>query len=96
MTPLEEYRRSIDNLDAALIALLAERFKITKKVGLYKAQHNLPEQDIQREHAQLAKIEELSQQAGLRPEVACSVLRMIIDHVIEEHKEIRTGFFRNQ
>jgi len=94
MTSLTEYRESIDNLDAALIALLAERFKITKKVGLYKAQASLPERDLAREQTQIAKIEALSRSAGLRPEVATSVLRVIIDHVVEEHKELKNGFFR--
>ena len=38
-------RDSIDNLDAALIHLLAERFKCTQAVGVYKATHNLPPAD---------------------------------------------------
>ena len=31
---LKEYRDSIDNIDAAMIFLLSERFKITHKVGV--------------------------------------------------------------
>ena len=34
---LSEYRQSIDNIDAALIHLLAERFKATQSVGVLKA-----------------------------------------------------------
>ncbi|MBM3595196.1 MAG: chorismate mutase, partial [Alphaproteobacteria bacterium] len=34
---LAGYRSSIDNIDAALIHMLAERFRITKAVGAYKA-----------------------------------------------------------
>ena len=30
-------RRSIDNIDAALVAMLAERFKVTQAVGQLKA-----------------------------------------------------------
>ena len=30
---LEDFRRSIDNLDAALIYLVAERFRLTQQVG---------------------------------------------------------------
>lgn len=33
---LDEFRESIDNIDAALVFLLAERFKVTQKVGYYK------------------------------------------------------------
>ena len=42
---LEEYRSSIDNVDAALIHLLAERFRITHQVGVYKAKNGLPAED---------------------------------------------------
>ncbi|MEO7690576.1 MAG: chorismate mutase, partial [Sphingomonas sp.] len=34
---LSGYRQSIDNIDAALVFLLAERFKVTQAVGRYKA-----------------------------------------------------------
>ena len=34
---LVELRNSIDNIDAALVHLLAERFKTTQKVGRLKA-----------------------------------------------------------
>ena len=42
---LADYRASIDNIDAALVHLLAERFKITKAVGRYKASADLPPAD---------------------------------------------------
>jgi len=35
---LAELRHSIDNIDAAVLHLLAERFKCTRKVGELKAQ----------------------------------------------------------
>ena len=38
---LSSYRDSIDNIDAALIHMLAERFKITKYVGEFKAKYDL-------------------------------------------------------
>ena len=38
-------RDSIDNIDAALIHLLAERFKCTQAVGEFKATHDLPAAD---------------------------------------------------
>ncbi|RUZ42027.1 chorismate mutase, partial [Mesorhizobium sp. M7A.F.Ca.CA.004.05.2.1] len=39
---LADYRASIDNIDAALIHMLAERFRCTKAVGVLKATHGLP------------------------------------------------------
>ncbi|HJE77094.1 MAG TPA: chorismate mutase, partial [Brevibacterium epidermidis] len=39
---LQELRGSIDNIDASLVHLLAERFKLTERVGELKADHGLP------------------------------------------------------
>ncbi|WP_239670410.1 MULTISPECIES: chorismate mutase [Pantoea] len=45
---LLSHRQTIDNLDAALIYILAERFRCTHKVGELKAAHNMPESDKNR------------------------------------------------
>ncbi|WP_034961217.1 chorismate mutase, partial [Komagataeibacter kakiaceti] len=42
---LEELRRSIDNIDAALIYMLAERFRHTQAVGKLKAANDMPPAD---------------------------------------------------
>ena len=52
---LEELRASIDRIDNALCALLAERFAVTYKVGLYKAQTGAPAIDVEREERQFKK-----------------------------------------
>src|SRR3569832_2756 len=62
---LAEYRQSIDNIDAALIFLLAERFKVTKAVGAYKAKAGLPPADPGRETEQIARLRTLAQRAHL-------------------------------
>ena len=46
---LARFRKSIDNIDAALIHMLAERFRITQSVGEYKAKVTLPPADPARE-----------------------------------------------
>ena len=58
---LAEYRASIDNIDAALIHMLAERFRITKAVGAYKAENRLPPSDPGREERQIARLHALTQ-----------------------------------
>ena len=35
---LREYRRTIDNIDAAVVHLLAERFRCTQRIGVLKAE----------------------------------------------------------
>jgi chorismate mutase len=84
--PLAEYRESIDNIDAALIHLLAERFKITKKVGVYKAEAGLPAADPERESQQIARLRALSVDANLDPEFSEKFLRFVIDEVIHHHQ----------
>ena len=49
---LADYRISIDNIDAALIHMLAERFRCTKAVGVLKAEHGLPPADPARDRRQ--------------------------------------------
>ena len=84
---LAGYRGSIDNIDAALIHMLAERFRITKAVGAYKAQMNLPASDPGREERQIARMRNLAEDANLDPEFSEKFLRFIIDEVIRHHRQ---------
>lgn len=86
---LTSYRQSIDNIDAALIHLLAERFKITQAVGEYKATHDLPPADPSREERQIARMRALATSAQLDPEFSEKFLRFVIDEVIHHHERIR-------
>lgn len=84
---LAGYRSSIDNIDAALIHILAERFRITKAVGDYKAEHDLPPADPEREQRQIARMRKLAEEANLDPEFSEKFLRFIIDEVIRHHRQ---------
>lgn len=88
---LEQYRRSIDNIDAALVYMLAERFRITQAVGRYKAQNQLPPADPGREEQQIERLRELAADAQLDPVFAEKFLRFIIDEVIRHHRQIKEG-----
>ncbi len=83
---LLEYRQSIDNIDAALVFLLAERFKVTKKVGTHKAANQLPPADPNREAEQIARLKQLAATAQLDPDFTEKFLRFIIDEVIRHHE----------
>lgn len=88
---LEQYRQSIDNIDTALIHMLAERFKITQAVGRFKAEHGLPPADPSREARQIARLKALAADAQLDPVFAEKFLRFIIDEVILHHRKIKEG-----
>lgn len=87
MEDLKKFREEIDRLDEILISTLAMRFQITDKVGALKKAENLPPVDRQREAKQEEQIRELAKKAGLREDIALSVLRLIIDSVVADHKK---------
>ncbi|RJF93429.1 chorismate mutase [Sphingomonas cavernae] len=86
---LRHYRESIDNIDAALVFMLAERFKVTQAVGRYKAENGLPPADPGREERQIERLRKLAHDANLDPEFSEKFLRFIIDEVIRHHEKLR-------
>ena len=85
---LARLRDSIDNIDAALIHLLAERFKCTQDVGRLKAEHGLPPADPAREATQIARLRALAHDAKLDPDFAEKFLNFIIKEVIHHHEAL--------
>jgi chorismate mutase len=85
---LTELRRSIDNIDAALIHLLAERFKNTKNVGKLKARAGMPPSDPAREKRQIDRLRALAEEAELDPAFAEKFLEFILAEVIQHHKNL--------
>lgn len=79
-------RMSIDNMDAALVHLLAERFKVTQQVGELKAAHGLPPADPAREAQQIARLRALAEDANLDPEFAEKFLNFVIAEVVRHHE----------
>lgn len=85
---LSGYRQSIDNIDAALVHMLAERFRCTKAVGVLKATHELPPSDPAREEYQIERLRRLAKEANLDPDFAEKFLNFIIKEVIRHHEAI--------
>lgn len=88
---LAGFRSSIDNIDAALIHMLAERFRITQAVGAYKAQNQLPPSDPGREERQIARLRRLAEDAQLDPEFSEKFLRFVIQEVIRHHEQAQNA-----
>lgn len=85
---LEVLRREIDAVDERFVALLAERFRITRQVGRIKADRGLPPQDATREAQIDAKIRRLAEEHHLDQAMVSDVLRAVIDRVVAEHREL--------
>jgi chorismate mutase len=96
METLDEMRKSIDNIDNAIVAMLAERFKITDRVGVFKARNQLPAKDEAREAAQFKRIAELARHYGLDADFAQAHLATVIAQVVKKHEMIAAGLRESQ
>jgi len=81
-------RASIDNIDAALVHMLAERFRCTQEVGRLKAEHAMPASDPDREARQIARLRSLAEDAHLDPEFAEKWFNFVVAEVIQHHTRI--------
>ncbi len=89
---LEAERRTIDNIDAALIHILAERFRCTQRVGHIKAQGGMPPADPDREARQVRRLRNLAEQSGLDPDFAEKFLSFMVTEVIRHHEVIQREY----
>lgn len=87
LAELLRLRASIDRIDAALIYMLAERFRATQQVGQLKAAHDLPASDPAREERQVARLRRLAEEAELDPEFAEKWFNFVVAEVIRHHTE---------
>ena len=88
---LRRLRGSIDNIDAALIHMLAERFKATQQVGVLNAEHGMPASDPAREEQQIARLRRLASDADLDPEFAEKWFNFVVAEVIRHHTAAAEG-----
>lgn len=85
---LAALRRSIDKVDAELVRLLAERFRITHDIGIYKAEHEMSPVDLVRQHQQVDGLRQLALAEGLDPDFCERFVHFVMDEVIRNHRRI--------
>lgn len=86
---LLEARDQIDQIDRNLVELLAERFKLTHQVGVFKADQELNALDESREAEKLEELRRLCSDKGLNPELVTELFRRIMEEVVKNHKKLR-------
>lgn len=87
---LSVFRQTIDNIDAALIHMLAERFRCTDEVGLLKTRHQLPAVDKKREQHQYERLTDLAQEANLDTAFVQKLMKFVISEVVTRHRQFAT------
>lgn len=88
-TQLENLRKKIDEIDRKILADLSERFLIIKKIGEYKAGHNLPIADKKREKEMFAGIKGLAKNFKLDERLVDKIFKIIIKAAKESHKKAK-------
>lgn len=88
---LRDLRASIDNIDAAIVYMLAERFRCTETVSRLKAKHNLPSADLVREAEQAKRLRRLAEDARFSPDFTKIYLDFVIGHVMRHHDAVAAG-----
>ncbi|HYZ83952.1 MAG TPA: chorismate mutase [Bryobacteraceae bacterium] len=91
---LRDLRDSIDNIDAAIVHMLAERFRCTQAVGKLKVQHGLPSRDPAREAEQVGRLRHLATVSNLDPDIAEKFLSLVIHEVVQGHETLRRNHQR--
>lgn len=86
---LKQVREQIDAIDERLVALLADRFKLTHQVGLLKANRALSALDADRESQKLARLRELCLEQGLNPDLVEDLFSQIMREVVKNHEKLR-------
>ena len=86
---LAPLRQQIDSIDSQLVALLAQRAKVTAQVGKIKQQFALPVYVPEREQALLSARREQAQELGVSADLAEDVLRRIMR---ESYQTQESGF----
>lgn len=86
---IQRLRLSIDNIDTAIVAMLAQRFAATEQVGLAKAAAGFDALDPEREHAQMERLTALAQHMGLNPQIAREYLQFVTGESKRRHRVIR-------
>jgi chorismate mutase len=87
---LSELRRQIDQIDEQLLELLAKRMRISREIGVYKKEHNMPVLQSPRYNEILENRSNMGESMDLSPEFVKEILREIHEESVRQQMEIMT------
>lgn len=85
---LTELRSQIDKLDDQLLELLSRRMRVSRDIGQYKKEHNMPVLQAQRYDELLARRAGQAEQMGMDREFMRTVLQAIHEESIRQQMEV--------
>ena len=85
---LTELRSQIDKLDDELLELLSRRMRVSRDIGQYKKEHNMPVLQTQRYEELLARRAGQAEQMGMDREFMRTVLQAIHEESIRQQMEV--------
>ena len=86
---LKNERSTIDRIDAIIINALIERFSVTKRIGLIKAEHDIETYDRDREKMQLKALEKLIEDSDVDREFIVKLMKLITKESKKKHEQIK-------
>jgi chorismate mutase len=92
---LRDLRSNIDNIDTAIVRLLAERFRCTDAIGKLKAQHDLPSPDPGRKAEQVARLRHHAAVGKLDPDFAEKFLGFVSHELTRRYELLWRGAIEN-
>ena len=76
---LDQLRRKLDEIDANIISLIAERQFNVEQIGNVKLSTNSPTRDYQREKQVIDKVKNHAKEHGLDPDIAQQIFELVIE-----------------
>lgn len=81
---LAELRRQIDGIDEQLLELLAKRMRISREIGIYKKEHNMPILQSPRYSEILEKRSNMGEQMELNTDFVKNILKNIHEESVQQ------------
>ena len=86
---LKNERSTIDRLDVIIVNALIERFSVTKRIGLIKAENNIETYDRKREDTQVKTLEKLIEDSDLDKKFIVNLMKLITTESKKNHEQIK-------